>query len=128
MTNTPPLRSQLAEARIALRDAKDAAEQSESIATYFAQPVGKNAEERKADLAYKLSQDADYQTTLTQLRLAEADYDRIAAQVAIADEEQTAARLATVNRLADALTALANRRAADSIIVEAALPDDWYKK
>jgi hypothetical protein len=124
----PELRTQLAEARNALRDDKAALETTQAVVEYGASIVGKNAEDRKREMAYVLSQSDAYQTALRHMLDSQADVEMLAAQVAGAEDEQTAARIAAVNHLADALAALANRKPVDSVIVDAALPDDWYRK
>lgn len=122
------LRTQLAEARNALRDDKAQLDTIQAIVEYGASIVGKNAEDRKREMAYVLSQSDAYQTALTRVLDSQNDVEMLAAQVAAAEDEQTAARIAAVNHLADALAALANRKPIDSVIVDAVLPDDWTRR
>jgi hypothetical protein len=126
--NLLTLRTQLAEARNALRDDKAALETTQAVVEYGATILGKNADDRKREMAYALSQSNAYQTALRHMLDSQNDVELLAAQVAAAEDEQTAARIAAVNRLADALAALANRKPVDSVIVDAVLPDDWYRK
>lgn len=121
-------RMALAELRNLLRVDKAYLESIKAIAEFRAVIDGKNEGERARQLAYILSQDRDYQAALRACTIRQNDVEHLQAEVAIAEDAQLEARLATVNRLADALTALAHARHADSVIVEAALPDDWYKK
>jgi hypothetical protein len=125
MTNLAELRTQLAEAKNALRDDKATLETTQAVVEYGATIVGKNAEDRKREMAYILTQSGAYQTALTNVLNSQSDVESFQALVASAEDELTAARIAAVNHLADALTALASRKSVDSVIVDTVLPDDW---
>src|SRR5262245_26596288 len=122
------LRTQLAEAKNALRDDKATLDTVQAIAEFNALLTGKNAEERKQQLAYQLAMHSQYQGALRRVRDSQNDVELLQAQVSAAEDEASAARIAAMNRLADALAALAQRKPVDSVIVETALPDDWYRK
>ena len=124
--NLAHLRTQLAEARNALRDDKAALDTIQAIAEYDAPSNGKNADDRKRDMAYYLAGHLEYQTALARVRDSQSDVELLQGQVATAEDEQAAQRIAAMNRLSDALAALANHKAVDSVIVNEAI-DDWYK-
>jgi len=127
MPNLSDLRIKLAEAKNALRDNKATLETVQAVAEYTA-PVGTNADERKRKLAYYLAQHNDYQQALTNVMNSQADIEMLQAEIAVEEDRLTAQRIAAVERLADALLAVARSKTVDSVIVEAALPDDWYKR
>jgi hypothetical protein len=126
--NLAQLRTELAAARTDLRAAKDELETIRAIVEFNAPIDGKNEGERKRQMEYHLARHADYQQAIGDVRTCESAVDEIQAQIAVAEDEQLAAKISAVNRMADALMAVARTKPVDSIIVDAALPDDWYNK
>src|SRR3712207_9567693 len=92
------VRSKLAEARITLRRAQDEfdlitadAEQRITDAAGGPKGLGANAEDRARVLRLALHDDEAYREALDALRTAQAEVDRLAAEVEIAIDERNAA-------------------------------------
>ena len=108
MTTLTQLRIALAEAKIALRAAKDDHDTIKAIAEHAAilrmnGSAGKNDDERKRNLAIALSEDYAYSGALTRLRDAEAKVDRLAAEIAVEEDAIRANEARIREKLADAL-------------------------
>ncbi len=107
-------RAQFAAARIALRDAQDhydlitaQAEQRIIDAAGGAKGLGANAEDRARALTLALVEDQDYTEALQRLRQAQAEVDRLQAEVDdMIDERRTLDR-ASRDRASAAIEALA---------------------
>ena len=127
MTNLAALRMRLAEAKNDLRNNKADLDTVQAVVEYGATITGKNTEDRKREMAYTLLQNNEYQVALLHVRNSQNDVELLQAQVAAAEDEQAAANRTAVNHLADALTALAQHKPVDSVIVDAAV-HNWYKK
>lgn len=106
MTTIGELRIALAEAKIALRQAKDAHDISKAIAETNAIEGGvngKNAEERTRNLTVALLEDNAYSNVLILLRDAEAKVDRLTAQIAVEEDAVRLNEARIREKLADAL-------------------------
>ena len=106
------VRTELAEARIALRDAQDAYEETKAIVEQRiitsaggAKELGSNAEERARALLLALQQDGDYIRMLAILREAQATVDRLQATL----DDAIDARRADDRRSRDRLSAALER-------------------
>lgn len=102
------LRIALAEAKIALRAAKDYETIARAIAEQAAigelnGSAGKNEAERARNLTIALYNDNYYQNSLTALRDAEAKVERLNAEIAVAEDEVRANEARIREKLADAL-------------------------
>jgi hypothetical protein len=110
------LRLALADAKIALRQVKDAYEIARAIAEQNAIEggcSGKNEAERSRNLAVALLSDDAYNAALRALRSCEADVDRIAAQLATEEDMIRMDEARIREKLADALM---GRRMDDAVI------------
>lgn len=106
MTNP---RMQLAEAKIALRQAKDNHQTCKAIVEYQALlQGGKNKEERDANVAQALRADPVARAALGDLRDAEAAHDRAEADVAMMDDDRKQRQLQVLDRQAAALERFAD--------------------
>lgn len=108
MTTIGDLRLALAEAKIALRQAKDAHDVSRAIAEAAAIErlngnAGRNEAERARNLTIELLHDDAYSNVLVLLRDCEARVDRLHAEIAVADDQIRADELRVREKLADAL-------------------------
>jgi len=128
MPNLSDLRIKLAEAKNTLRDDKATLETVQAIAEFNAPITGKNAEDRKREMAYHIALDTHYQQAQQRVMDSQADVELLQAEVAVEEDRVTAQRISAVEKLTDALLAVARSKAVDSVIVEAALPDDWHKR
>lgn len=137
------LRQHLAEAKIALRAAKDALETAKIVATM--EVGGKNEAERKTNAAVALLENRAYAEALAHVRDCEATVERAEADIAEQEYQLRVREVAARERLAEALK---GRRVDDAVAdaydytqdAEAAeatyqyqsrqppLPDDWYKQ
>ena len=128
MPNLSELRIKLAEAKNALRDDKTTLETVQAVAEYTAPQTGKNEDSRKREMAYHLAQHFDYQQAIQRVMDSQNDVEMLQAQIAVEEDRVTAQRITAVERLSDALLAVAHSKAVDSVVIEAALPNDWYHK
>jgi hypothetical protein len=92
----------LASAKDELRRAKDHEQTIRAIAEYV-ELAGKNADDRKRELAFVLSQDALYRKAQADLRDAEAAVDQAQAAVDQAENDRRDREWAIRARLAEAL-------------------------
>lgn len=125
------LRQHLAEAKIALRTAKDALETAKIVA--MMEVSGKNEAERKSNAAIALLNDRAYTEALAHVRDCEADVERAEAEIAEQEYQLRVREVAARERLAEALM---GRRTDDGIadlasqILDYTKVDsiDWYKE
>lgn len=107
MSHFLTLRQRLADCHISLRATKDAYELAKAEAEQYAidhcRAGGSNAEARARSLTVALETDAAYRTARTNLRVAEAELNRIEALLESAIDERRAAEWQIRARLADAL-------------------------
>jgi hypothetical protein len=108
MSNLAQLRTDLAAARITLRQAKDELETAKAIAEQnyimtLGGNVGKNSEERERNLIIGLSGSSLYRDALSYLRESEASIDQLQAEIAIEEDRLRAEELRVREKLADAL-------------------------
>ena len=108
------VRTELAEARIALRDAQAAFEETKAIVEQRiiasaggAKELGSNAEERARALLLALQQDSDYIRMLAILREAQATVDRLQATLDDAIDQRRADDRRSRDRLSAALEHIA---------------------
>lgn len=94
------LYTDLAAAKDALRRAKDHEQTMRAIAEYV-ELTGKNADDRKRELAFSLSQDVEYTRALRELRDAEYAVDQAQAAIDQADAERREKELSMRRREAD---------------------------
>lgn len=132
------LRLQLADARAALRNAKDNHDmvkaQAEQQAIDHGFAGGKNTEERSRSLTIALIDDRRYQEVLSRLRNAEHQVDHIQAMLDNADDDRRAYEWSIRAALCDALgKAGSDDRAAFDQTADNAtdtlafpIPNDWY--
>lgn len=120
------LRIDLAEARAALREAKDDYETMKAIHEQAAidcgDAGGKNAEERARSLTIALSQNTAYLEARQRLREAEYAVDQLATDIAIAEDERDADKLRVrdaANQALDRYAAALERLARSNPIVTA---------
>lgn len=117
--NLTHLRADLANARIALREAKDHYETTRAICELAVQTTGKNAEDRKRELTVALADDPRHTRALSRLRACETQLDRIQAEIDAAEDARREREWAIRERLANSLEHLhIARQEADDI--------DWH--
>ena len=121
------VRTDLAEARIALRDAQDAYDETKALveqrivaAAGGAKELGANAEERARALTLAVQQDSDYIRALAVVREAQAAVDRLQANVDDAIDRRRSEERRSRDRLSAALEGLG---AAKSDPAERAIAD-----
>lgn len=114
------LRQRLAEAKIALRAAKDTLKTAETVATLGV--TGKNPEERKANTAIALHDDRPYTLALTHVRVCEATLERAEADIAEEEHELRLREVTARERLAEALMG----KRVDDGVVDTTLRDALY--
>lgn len=128
MSDLADLRMQLAEARAALREAKDDHETMKAIREQAAidrGATGKNAEERARALTIQLNYDDDYLAARQRLRQREYEVDTIQAQIAVAEDARDADKLRSRDAATQALDryAAALERLARQNPIQAAIDD-----
>jgi hypothetical protein len=106
--NLTQLRFALAEAKVALRQAKDAHDVSRAIAETTAierlnGSAGKNEAERARNLTIALLDDDTYSNVLVLLRDAEAKVERLQASIAVEEDAMRLNEARIREKLADAL-------------------------
>lgn len=105
------LRQTLAEARIALRQAKDALRNAEIIGTLHI--TGKNEAERKSSAAQALLNNGIYQEALARVRAYEATLERAEQAIAEQEHELRVREVAAREKLAEVLR---GRRVDDAVL------------
>lgn len=115
----------LADAKAALRLAKDAYETTRAIAEVAAAErlganLGRNEAERARNLTVELLHDDTHTQALAYLRERESDVDQLHARIAVEEDAIRAAELAARERLAEALL---GKRADDAVLDNV----DWYE-
>lgn len=116
-------RQHVAEARIALRAAKDGHDTAKIIATLDV--TGKNPEERKRNTAQALLNDRTYMMAQAHVRACEATLDRAEAAVAEQEHELRIREVAARERLTEMLR---GRRVDDAVFDEVAFEEARTKR
>lgn len=126
MNQLADLRRRLAEARITLRQAKDAETSSRAIAETGAIErlngnAGKNEAERARNLTIALLNDDTYSAVLVLLRSCEAEVDRLNAEIAIEEDAVRLNEARIREKLADALM----NQTTDHAVIDRARATRW---
>jgi hypothetical protein len=132
MTTLAQLRTDLAAARVALRQAKDAHEIMRAVAETDAiergVADGKNADERARKLTVALLYHDGYNGSITYLRDREADVDRLQAEIAIEEDRLRAEELRVREKLADALLGRSEEAAVEDETALQGIREEFAKR